>query len=280
MSHPYDASTKYLVETRLADWLALCGRSTTAPVEIIDADLATITAAADRVLRVHESPPWLMHLELQSSRDADLPFAMLVYNALLERRHRVLVRSLVVLLRREADAGFMTGTVERAFPGHAAYFTFRYEVVRVWQLPVDVFLDGGLGILPLAPLSNITEADLPRVIGRIDQRLRQETTPEEAGRLWTAADVLMGLRYPDNVVEQVLGGIASMEDSVTYQAIVRKGKIAALQELLLDQGQDRFGVPDDGTKATLEGIKDVARLKTLGKRLLHVASWEELLAGI
>ena len=69
MSHPYDASTKYLVQTRLADWLPLCGRTTTAAVEIVDADLATVTAAADRVLRVHETPPWLFHVELQSSRD-------------------------------------------------------------------------------------------------------------------------------------------------------------------------------------------------------------------
>ena len=72
MSHPYDASTKYLIETRLADWLPLCGRTTTAELEIINADLSTVTAAADRVLFVREDPPWLLHLELVSSRDDDL----------------------------------------------------------------------------------------------------------------------------------------------------------------------------------------------------------------
>lgn len=72
MPHPYDASTKYLVQDRLADWLPLCGRTTTARLEVIDADLATVTAAADRVLRVDDDPAWLMHLELQSSRDPDL----------------------------------------------------------------------------------------------------------------------------------------------------------------------------------------------------------------
>ncbi len=55
MSHPYDASTKYLIETRLADWLPLCGRTTTAELEIINADLSTVTAAADRVLLVREA---------------------------------------------------------------------------------------------------------------------------------------------------------------------------------------------------------------------------------
>src|SRR6516162_1148968 len=103
MSHPYDASTKYLVEARLADWLPLCGRATAARVEVIDADLATVTAAADRVLRVHDDPPWLLHLELQSSRDPDLLTNLHVYNALLERRYSPPVRTAVILLRRSAD---------------------------------------------------------------------------------------------------------------------------------------------------------------------------------
>ncbi len=81
MALPYDASTKYLVEARLADWLPLCGRTTTAPLEIIDADLSTVTAAADRVLRVHEDPAWLLHLELQSSRDPEFLPNLPVYNA-------------------------------------------------------------------------------------------------------------------------------------------------------------------------------------------------------
>src|SRR5277367_1770830 len=104
MSHQYDASTKYLVQARLADWLPLGGRTTTAPVEIIDADLSTVTAAADRVLRVHEEPAWLLHVELQSSRDPEFLPNLPVYNTLLARRHGALVRTVVVLLRRSADS--------------------------------------------------------------------------------------------------------------------------------------------------------------------------------
>jgi hypothetical protein len=109
MSHPYDASTKYLVQTRLADWLPLTGRTTNAAVEIVDADLATVTAAADRVLCVHENPPWLFHIELQSSRDPGLLPNLHVYNGLLDRQHGLLVRTVVVLLRRTADSADLTG---------------------------------------------------------------------------------------------------------------------------------------------------------------------------
>ena len=153
MSHRYDATTKYLIQTRLADWLPLCGRTTTADVQIIDADLATVTAAADKVLRICEDPPWLAHLELQASRDPDLVPNLPVYNVVLERRHGLLVRTFVVLLRRSADSAELTGTLQREFPGEPPYLVFRYGVVRLWQLPAETFLSGGLGILPLAPLS-------------------------------------------------------------------------------------------------------------------------------
>ena len=107
----YDASTKYLVQTRLADWLPLCGRTTTAELQVIDADLATVTAAADRVLWVCEDPPWLLHLELQASRDPDLLLNLPAYNILLERQHGVLVRTVVVLLRKSAEWAGLDGHV-------------------------------------------------------------------------------------------------------------------------------------------------------------------------
>ena len=48
----------------------------------------------------------------------------------------------------------------------------------------------------LPPLSAVVEAELPGVIRRMDERICAEATAGEAGTLWTAADVLMGLRYP------------------------------------------------------------------------------------
>ena len=106
-----------MVQTRLADWLSLCGRTTTAEIKVIDADLATVTAAADRVLRICEDPPWLANLEPQSSRDPDLLPNLPVYNVVLERRHGVPVRTFVVLLRKSADSPELTGILQRQFPG-------------------------------------------------------------------------------------------------------------------------------------------------------------------
>jgi hypothetical protein len=168
MAEPHDASTKHLLDVYLADWLALSSRRGTGRVEVIDADLSTVTAAADKVLRIDGPPPWLLHVELQAHRDATLPSRLHLYNTLLGYRHSRLAWTLVVLLRRAAADPGLTGTFERRFPTGSPVVVFRYQLVRVWELPAETFLTGGLGILPLAPLSSVGTEELPQVIQRMD----------------------------------------------------------------------------------------------------------------
>ena len=281
MSHRFDASTKYLLATHLADWLSLLGRPVIAPVEIIEADLSTVSSAADKILRVHETPPWLLDVEVQSSRNPKAIPNLQLYSALLENRFGLLVRSLLVLLRREADSPDITGLYERQFDNEVPYLVFRYQVVRVWKLDPQVFLSGGLGILPLAPLSNMAEAALPGSIHQMEKRINQEAQPE-VGTLWTATAVLMGLRYPRDLVIQLLQGVHAMKESSFYQGILEEGRVeGALLEaakLLLRSGRARFGLPNKETVAAIEAIRDLNRLEQLHERLLAVSTWQELLA--
>jgi predicted transposase YdaD len=115
MPKPFDASTKHLLETRSADWLEYLGLPR-APVEVTDADLSTVTAAADKVLRALGPSPWLAHVELQAGHDPGLEARILEYNVLLDRRHQLPVRSIAVLLRPGADRPRLTGRIERYWP--------------------------------------------------------------------------------------------------------------------------------------------------------------------
>ena len=44
-------------------------------------------------------------------------------------------------------------------------------MVKVWEMPVGSLLVGGLGTLPLAPISQVNEAQLPGVIEATKLRL-------------------------------------------------------------------------------------------------------------
>lgn len=82
-----------------------------------------------------------------------------------------------------------------------------------------------------------------------------------------------------------------MEESVTYQAILRRGMEQGLREgrtegraeeavsMLLLQGGEKFGSPAPEQERTLRSIHDLTKLETLIKRILKANTWDELLAG-
>jgi predicted transposase YdaD len=197
------------------------------------------------------------------------------------------VRSVVILLRPKAYGPEMSGVVRHAI-GDEQYLEFRYRIVRIWQKPVESVLAGGVGTLPLAPLADVKEGDLPAVIRRMKQRLSAETPPNEEAVLWTSTYVLMGLRYNQTVAGELLKGVMEMEESVTYQEIIRKGEAKGRAEgqaegaaeearrILLRIGTKLLGAPDANAVAAIEAISNRERLENLIDRVSEVKSWSEL----
>jgi len=118
----------------------------------------------------------------------------------------------------------------------------------------------------------------------MEERIGQESI--DAERTWIATYVLMGLRYDSAFIEQLLRGVQTMEESVTYQAIIRKGEARGRVEgrvegelnLLLLLGRNRFGEPTKRTLSKLQSITSTERLERLAIRMLTAESWKELLA--
>lgn len=185
MEKKFDVTLKSLLEDSPEDWPILAGVEVD-EVRVIDADVSTISGAADKVLHLPGPPPWIMHFEFQAGPDASLPRRVNVYNAALEDRHDLPVASVVVLLRPEANLRAISGVYQRQAP-HASepYRVFRYQVIRVWELPVQSLLGGGLGRLALAPISAVGESQLPDVLR--EMRHRVSRLPDR-GSAWSLVD--------------------------------------------------------------------------------------------
>jgi hypothetical protein len=54
-------------------------------------------------------------------------------------------------------------------------------------------------------------------------------------------------------------------------------RIEQAQKVLLLQGTERFGAPDEQTRRALEAIDDLPRLERMSLRLLGAKNWQELL---
>ncbi len=289
---PYDPTLKTLVEIEPESWPVLFGYAKE-PTEVIDADIATVSGAADKVLRVSGDPEYLLHLEFISGHDsATLPSTLLMRNALLRYRHQLRVRSGAVLLRPESDSPRVTGAYDCRFPGEEPYLTFRYAVVRVWQLAPEPLLSGGLALLPLAPISAVTEAQLPGIIKQMERRLSSRHGRKQAPVVWGAAYILLGLRYSPALAAELFRGVMFMKESSTYQAILEEGRqegrqeglvegrsegaVAEAKKLLRAFGTRRLGEPDSQTIAAIELIGELALLEDLFNRVDSVRSWKEL----
>lgn len=274
MAKRYDATLKQLVEGHPADWLALAGFPTAGGVRMVDADVSAVTAAADKVIRVGGPRPYIAHAEFQAGPDASLDARALLYHVLLRSRHPLPVRTVAFLLRRSAATG-VTGRV-RHEAGPGEWLDFSYRVVRVWELPAGAVLTGGVGTLPLAIISAVGRDDVGGVIARMQKRLTRVPAPVR-DVAWAATYLLGGLRYDDAFLEQLLKGVWDMEESATYRATIKRGRLEEARAMLIVVAKEKFGPPDAKTRDRLDAIASVTRLEAMGRRIFKAADWNELL---
>jgi predicted transposase YdaD len=305
MPKPFDATMRKLLELEPAAWLRFLHVPITDPgrVRVIDSNLSTVTAEADKVFWVDGEESWIEHVELQAGRNVDLPDSVHYYNTSLGRSHKVPVHSTIILLRPVADGPDINGLFERRDRNGDVYDWFRYHVVRIWEQPLAEVLAAGLPVLPLAPVADVEPAKVPDVLMTISERLVRETSPEQAATLWAATKVLMGLRYPKEQVEGFMRGASAMilgirgiEESSVYQDIFAKGEaegeakgrvegrlegaVDEARETLLRQGRKKLGPPREAVEAQITALGDLERLNHLLDRILEVSTWDELLAPL
>ena len=287
--HPmgaFDVTTKFLIENHTADWLALAGVPTRGLVSrVVDADLSTISSTPDKLIRIGTGRRGnAVHIEFQSARDADLDERVLAYNVLARRRHGVPVRSVVFLLRPEAGPPSVRG-LARWHEVSGSPLSFEYGLIRVWELPVERLLSGGIGTLALAPISAVPRSAVRGVIGRVRDRLDREVPAPLAAEVLHAARVLTGLRYNRDEVRTLFRGVRHMRESSYYQEILDEGRVEGRvegrlvgeQDLLLQMGTQKFGRPPAAALTRLRAVADTRELERLGVRLLTAATWDEWL---
>ncbi len=281
MAKPFDATLNSLIDLRPGDWAACFAALTgipPGPSTVVDTDLAT-TLQADKVFRIDGASPSLLHLELEANPRRGIPRELMRYNTLIDHQHDLPVESVLVLLRPKAFASDQTGHYRRTEAHGNAIAEFRYRVERVWERSVDYWLEAGLGLSPLALLTDEADGNLEVALDRFRGNLKGTGIDERAAKsLLGSSFVLCGLRYQrDRVVEMYRRLSMLMEESTTYQYILEKGLTQGQKALLLRQGTKRFGPPSAANVAAFEAMSDAARLESLAERMLDAADWNGLL---
>lgn len=283
MAKQYDATLKELIDNDPDDWVKLVARAIGLPetvrAEPLDADLSTVSPQADKLFRLSGPIDALLHLELQSSWDGELPDRALLYSVLAERRFQLPIYTVVVLLHPQAQASSLTGSLVRCHPDGTTYLTFQYLVLRVWEMSAEELFTGGFGTLSIALLTDEAADNLAAALSRFNSRVESEIVePSRRERARMAAYILMGLRYDDALLDHLFHEATKMKESSTYQKILREGKQEGMRLSILMMGEQRFGAAMPSQQAILESIVDFERLNRINKRVLSATNWDDLLA--
>lgn len=267
---PYDAASKALLELDPVGWAAFVG--VVRPPDLIrrtDSDLSTVTAAADKVIRVADPEPWILDIEFQSWCDPSLPRQLLKYNALLQDGHKRPVASVLVVLDPAAYSGR-----HAVHPLFGPAWEFCCTVLRVWEASAEALLAG-----PLAPVADVPIEAVPEVIRRLSDRASHEADPDTTARLLTAIGLLLRLRYGPVTAQSLLQQFPEILDMEPFKTATDKGRAAGLRDSILRLGRKKFGPPTAEQEAALTALTDLPRLEALTEKLLDVNTWDELLAG-
>jgi predicted transposase YdaD len=187
----------------------------------------------------------------------------------------------------------LNGIYERRYRNGDVYHWFRYDVLRIWEQPVEEILAAGLPILPLAPMAKVGPERVASVLAAISGRFVRETSLDQAATLWAATRVLLGLRYSREQVEALTRGVSTMvlgirgiEESSVYQDIFAKGaasgrddgRIEEARTVLLRLGRRKLGPVSEAVEARVTALVDLDRLNDLLDRIFDVTTWDDLLA--
>ena len=282
MAKAFDATLNTLLDERATDWANFLAARVGVPpgeVVVLDSDLST-TLQADRLFRIDGPSPAVLHLELESGGRLGIPGELLRYNVAAWGVAELPVYSVLILLRPKATATDLTGELRLPGVSGEPYLTFRYTVVRVWQESIDDLLKAGLGLAPLALLTNEAAADLPAAFERFRDRLRADAVTGKLEKVLIGSTfVLCGLRYQDERIAELYQTMSlTLEDSTTYQWILRKGEVQASRAALLTVGAARCGQPPSDVEAAVNSLTDLPRLRRMMQTAANATTWDDVLA--
>lgn len=130
MPFPFDATLKDLFRSHAADLAARFGCAGR-PARLLNVDLSTLSAATDIARGLGQPTEEVLDINFQSGADPHLAARTEMYRAVLHHQFHRPVRSLIILLRPEADHAHLTG--QHTYGNGANRVECRYEVVRLWE---------------------------------------------------------------------------------------------------------------------------------------------------
>ena len=200
-----DSLLKRLVSTFILDFATWLLRANVRAAHPLQSELPGTTVAVDQVFQVTlaDDREIVLHMEFQGRRShAPMPWRMLDYMPRLASTYNLPLESVVMYIGRGAGADD-TGLYHVEGLDGTPVLTWRYRVIRLWQMPAEELL----ATTSVAPLALVGQTQIARpevILPTVVTRLRHVTDFELRSRLFTALLALLPAEEMITMVERLL----------------------------------------------------------------------------
>ena len=284
-----DSAFKMLLQLAPGDFVARFAPGAEL-LETITIELPREPMRADALLKIRFPPKAdevtgrivILHIEVQSSADADMPLRLCQYAVLTYQREKIPVVSVVIYLEKCA-----TPPIPWTMRGpDGDILTFHFQVVRLWEEPVEDWLQSGqVALMPFVPLLKGATLDV------LESAINAMSTIEGPTTRGNAINYLLffaSRKFGEELLRQYLEDHRMLSEdyiveSPWYQYILRKGlqdgvqqgmqqgeeigkhagEMIALRDAISALAARRFPALEAEMRALLPNITDAAQLREL-----------------
>ena len=272
----YDITLKFLADKFPEHFVNLIFDGFEGEVRPLDKELPANKRESDYLVKVKdkcagcEDSKFILHIEFQSSHDADMPRRMMSYYARIVDKYRLSVYPVVVYMNQGNSGLDITDTYVNSMYDEVI-MRFKYRVLKVWEMDPKKIIDKHLyGLFPIIPLTKHETTDDKECLTTCFDLVRNADIEDDVLKadISVCTGILAGLKYPKELVKSLMK-VEIMQESVIYQDILsegmKKGKKEGMEDSIISVLSTRFGNVSANLADMIHHIKNRSRLNKLLK---------------
>lgn len=270
----YDKASKDLINEFEEQIIEYVIKSKPQKIEKLDRELNLPDRRIDSVFKIDDR--YVLNIEFQTEYEENIEFRVLLYNILLQVKHELPVRTIIIYLTRKNESKMKNFHMSECF---GSKINFNFEVLKVWELNTDEILNKNIyGMYPLLALSRKDEK-LPKII--YDKIIRSDIDNDKKESLLKVLSTLLNLVYKGETIKEMLPvekleGLLEKVRTESKNEGKLEGEESKSKNLLIRLINKKFKKISKKLEDKINKFNDIKKIESIIENIFDINSIEEI----